>query len=1071
MEQSKTASQRGGCRISGRRRPRRSADGPLVSVITVCLNAEQTLEQCIRSVLEQTYPGIEYIVLDGGSGDGTLEILRRHEHAIEYWQSERDAGLYQAMNKGLALATGEYILFLNADDWYPADAVESLVKAKGFGCADVVSALAQYVDQAGRPVELDREGGVEQVRRRRMPLRHETMLVPAAIYRQLGGYDESYGIAADFHFVGRLYRAGFRVYEIPRALLYFRNTGVSNRDPAAEIAERTRVIRANFPFLAEPDARTLADVRKLAPERLVDVALRHSERTELLHAIQAYLRYRSRTARKSAWAECERSWPAAAVPHPQISVVLPVFNAEKTLAAAIDSVLAQSFRDFELICVDDRSTDGSRRIIAEYQAKDARIALVENGTNLGHGGSRNRGVDRARGAYVFHLDPDDTIPADALETLHSHAAAHGCDIVKGAYRRERQHFDAETKSATTVNLCPKGRPFMNTRLAEMPSLLHSTEGHWSSLYRRDLAKQAPYGGDLRMGEDSIFVVRAFSMAQKIGLLERTVYRYQANPTSAMNTFTHRKYMDGLEWRRRAWHVLSQAGFGEIAERILRAYWRESFFSEFAKGADAAQFREFCAKLRAMFEEAGFGSPGAGISPALRAMLAAVMSGEEDAARRRMLALNRAGPARALRVATLSSKDDGGAGSGSQRRVEALRKHGVDAKLFVLAARSGKKYVRRLSPEATISRSQGGRKVWQAVQARAILSSQGSSTYRGREMFSVAESVLDFRKLRSLFDRFDVIHLHWVVGMLDYEHLGEVLGDKPLVWTLADMNPFTGGCHFSEGCDGYKRDCHPCPLLDKDSDIARSTWRKKQQAYSQLKNLRVVCTSHWMAERVRQSSLLGGREVAYIPNPMPLERFSFRSKVVARLRLGLPLRKRLLIFSADSLSNRRKGGDLLQEAMARVSRRAADGEIELIVVGNHPIRMPYPVHQLGYIDDESMLALAYAAADGCLFPSREENAPLTVSEALLCGTPVISFPVGNVADLIEHKVNGYLAKPLDVEDFARGIQWVLEAPPAAALERSALCRMRASAVHDPEAAVARHEALYRRAIAGAGRAVS
>jgi glycosyltransferase involved in cell wall biosynthesis len=102
---------------------------PLISIITVVYNGAKTLEQTIQSVLKQTYKNIEYIIIDGGSKDGTLEIIRRNEGSISKWISEPDKGLYDAMNKGIKLANGQLIGMINSDDWFELNAVELIVEA------------------------------------------------------------------------------------------------------------------------------------------------------------------------------------------------------------------------------------------------------------------------------------------------------------------------------------------------------------------------------------------------------------------------------------------------------------------------------------------------------------------------------------------------------------------------------------------------------------------------------------------------------------------------------------------------------------------------------------------------------------------------------------------------------------------------------------------------------------------------------------------------------------------------------------------------------------------------------
>ena len=105
----------GGLRTQGRCR-QDLPEGPLITVITVVFNGADHLEETLLSVIGQTWGNVEYIVVDGGSTDGTLDIIRRHEHAIDYWVSEPDAGIYDAMNKGIGLATGRWINFMNAGD-------------------------------------------------------------------------------------------------------------------------------------------------------------------------------------------------------------------------------------------------------------------------------------------------------------------------------------------------------------------------------------------------------------------------------------------------------------------------------------------------------------------------------------------------------------------------------------------------------------------------------------------------------------------------------------------------------------------------------------------------------------------------------------------------------------------------------------------------------------------------------------------------------------------------------------------------------------------------------------------
>lgn len=246
----------GGLRLRGHYK--KSERGkPLVTVITVVYNRGDTLEQCILSVLGQTYENIEYIIVDGGSVDQTLEIIGKYESAIDYYVSEPDSGIYNAMNKGLSLATGSYILFLNADDWYRKDTVAQLVSKALASNADVTYADAYIVDPDGFLCKRLDSWLHYGLYTRGAPIRHETMLIKADVYNKFGMYDESYHIIADYDYMITLYNGNCSFSHIPEPLLYFRNNGISNVDDIKRQEDRAHLFRKLFPFLDDADLSIL----------------------------------------------------------------------------------------------------------------------------------------------------------------------------------------------------------------------------------------------------------------------------------------------------------------------------------------------------------------------------------------------------------------------------------------------------------------------------------------------------------------------------------------------------------------------------------------------------------------------------------------------------------------------------------------------------------------------------------------------------------------------------------------------------------------------------------------------
>ncbi|MFC4455907.1 glycosyltransferase [Deinococcus sonorensis] len=278
---------------------------------------------------------------------------------------------------------------------------------------------------------------------------------------------------------------------------------------------------------------------------------------------------------------------------------------------------------------------------------------------------------------------------------------------------------------------------------------------------------------------------------------------------------------------------------------------------------------------------------------------------------------------------------------------------------------------------------------------------------------------------------DVVNLHWVQGgFTTPETIGAI--QAPLVWTLRDLWPLTGGCHYSGDCERFTSGCGHCPALgsERGLDLSSLLYARKQRAW-RGRRITLVALSEWMADQARLSPLFAGSDISVIPNALDTDIYKQMPRAFAREALNLPARGRIVLFSAlNPLGERRKG---FAEFMAALELLRQQGEEDLtaVVVGavtrTPPERPPVPTIYTGPLRDDASLALAYAAADLTVMPSHEEAFGKVAMESLACGTPVVGFNVGGLKDVVDHLQNGYLARLGDIPDLAEGIRQLLHHP--------------------------------------------
>ncbi len=307
---------------------------------------------------------------------------------------------------------------------------------------------------------------------------------------------------------------------------------------------------------------------------------------------------------------------------------------------------------------------------------------------------------------------------------------------------------------------------------------------------------------------------------------------------------------------------------------------------------------------------------------------------------------------------------------------------------------------------------------------------------------------------------DIVHLHWVgAEMMSIKDIGLI--EKPVIWTLHDMWAFCGAEHLSwderwkGGYNKIKRPDH-----ERGFDINRWTWKRKIKHWKRKYN--IVAPSKWLAECAKKSIIMQDWPITVIPNCLNTNVWKPVNKTLARDILGLSQDTLLIAFGSHGANNEyHKGFDLLIDAIKQL--KDFNKNFQIVIFGQNqpkdPIKLNFPVNYTGFFHDEISLRLFYSSIDIMIVPSRKDTLNQIAIESMACATPVGAFGATGLLDIVDHKINGYLAKPFESEDLANGIKYILNATNYDELCHNA--RQKVVRVFDEKVVVKQYMELYKR----------
>jgi len=410
----------------------------------------------------------------------------------------------------------------------------------------------------------------------------------------------------------------------------------------------------------------------------------------------------------------------------------------------------------------------------------------------------------------------------------------------------------------------------------------------------------------------------------------------------------------------------------------------------------------------------------------------------------------------LRILHVNASSSGGAFVVAQRLVEAQNAiPGIQARHFVFTGQPGEGYELYASSLLNKARAFG----YHAIEKAHFLAHEASAAQRF--LFSHAYVGLD--EIPG-WQEADILHLHWVnKGLLSMRGLqGLIDSGKPIVWTCHDLWPFTGGCYHPSDCQGLESDCQICPLLKPGSDLAKRRLAHKHRLWAGQKQLQFVAPSGWLAGKAARSAAAQDlvQEIQVIPNGIDALCFAPGEAAAERRRWNLDPEATVLLFSSANLANPYKGfPEFVQlfNSLVEVGHKVQALLVGLNRVGDLGLMGPYV--EAGFLSEADDLVSVYRAADLYVTPTRNDNLPTTVMEALSCGTPVLAFGVGGIPEMIQDGQTGWVVEPGDTQGLLQAAQTFLGQSEQQRQQMSAAARAFAQATYSFDAVVEQYRKLY------------
>ena len=514
-------------------------NGKLVSIIIPIFNTESYLDQCLESVYRQTYDNIEIILINDGSTDKSASICLKwcgKDDRFIYIEQE-NCGQGIARNRGVQLARGEYITFIDSDDWITPDYVKRLLGRCEQENADMCRAGMQYYDEykacLGDKLDIPKVEAsniycyaVPQIAGniyRKNLFEKNNIKMPAgkmedlAIFPLVAMLSKKISYEDTRLYYYRINRAGSSmsfVENYPKALHYMK------------IEAKRLNLLSNCYLLMQISILHLGN----ALERVAlngDMVLFSRVKLEFREYLSTEYPGWTRFYDSDSWIFSNKLFKGdvKTMKSPKVSIIVPVYNAVRYLRQCLESLVWQSLKEIEIICVNDGSVDTSLQILEEYALRDDRIVVI-NKDNGGYGSAMNVGLKAATGEYIGIVESDDFVDNNMFEELYKQAVINEVDIVKSNYYEYSDSYGIQNNFIEALWECEYDTIFCPS---EFPKVFFSAQAIWSAIYRRTFLEKNDIKFNETVGasyQDTAFVFKAWAMAINAILIRAAYVHYR-----------------------------------------------------------------------------------------------------------------------------------------------------------------------------------------------------------------------------------------------------------------------------------------------------------------------------------------------------------------------------------------------------------------------------------------------------------------------------------------------------------------------------------------------------------------